>query len=444
MRTGRPIVWRRVFVSILTLLALDSVVWGQGVVFPAAGPVNRSMGGAAVGAPLDAAGALYWNPATTAGLPNSEMLFATGFVYGSVRMTSAVAPGAFGPGFPPTTLAGTDRSDPGLAIVPTFALVYKPEESDWSFGVGAFAAGGFFTNYPADPSNPLLSPFPPNGVGNGPIFASASFAQFTGTATYQLTEHLAIGGGPIVDAATVQAVPGVFAPLNAPNANGSVTYPPATDARASWGLGFQVGLYGTVGNGWQFGTSFKSPQWFETFRYHSLDQQGFPRELTLRLDRPLVVSVGGGYSGFERWLLAVDVRYLDYRDVAGFGSPARVDPSGAFTGFGWHSVFAVAAGAQYQWTDKFSARLGYLYNGLPIGNDVTFFNVASSVIFQHSIYLGASYQITKALKVSAVYSHTFQDSIQGPFFNSAGPIPGTLVKVGEQTDGAEIGFSVCF
>src|SRR6266478_4809911 len=35
-----------------------------GLAISGVGPINRSMGGAATAAPLDSAGAIYWNPAT--------------------------------------------------------------------------------------------------------------------------------------------------------------------------------------------------------------------------------------------------------------------------------------------------------------------------------------------------------------------------------------------
>ena len=40
----------------------------QGIALSGVGPVNRSMGGAATAAPIDAAGALMWNPASISGL----------------------------------------------------------------------------------------------------------------------------------------------------------------------------------------------------------------------------------------------------------------------------------------------------------------------------------------------------------------------------------------
>ena len=48
--------------------------WAQyGPLIAGAGPVNRSMGGAATAAPLSAGGALMWNAATLSGLEGSQI-----------------------------------------------------------------------------------------------------------------------------------------------------------------------------------------------------------------------------------------------------------------------------------------------------------------------------------------------------------------------------------
>ena len=62
------------------LLALPADVSAQGFVLPGAGPVNNSMGGAAVAAPLDATGAIHWNPATISGLPTSSVDVGAGLI----------------------------------------------------------------------------------------------------------------------------------------------------------------------------------------------------------------------------------------------------------------------------------------------------------------------------------------------------------------------------
>src|SRR6516225_1799541 len=67
-----------------------------GLAVSGVGPINRSMGGASTAAPLDSAGALYWNSATIGALPTSEMEFGTGFVIPRTTLSSVVPADALG------------------------------------------------------------------------------------------------------------------------------------------------------------------------------------------------------------------------------------------------------------------------------------------------------------------------------------------------------------
>jgi long-chain fatty acid transport protein len=259
--------------------------------------------------------------------------------------------------------------------------------------------------------------------------------------SYQITDHLSVAAGPTLDLATLTLDP---APFAAPNiVNGFPTFPSATHSRVHWGAGFAAGAYYTLDSGWRFGTSLRSPQWFETFRYQSADGQGRPRTIKLRFDYPLIASVGAAYSGIERWLFALDVRYVDYANTKGFGA-AGFDASGAGTGLGWDSVFSVAAGAQYQLTDAVSLRMGYTFNPNPIPDRNSVFNVASAPLYEHVLYLGASYKMTEAWTLSVSYFHAFENSITGPFVTPAGAVPGTSVTSKVSTDALTAGLSVQF
>src|SRR5262245_37936676 len=97
--------------SLLAILWFADQAWPQGSVIGAVGPVNRSMAGAATAAPLDAMGALYWNPATLTGLDKSEMSFASALYYGTSRLSSSLPADAFAPGVPAVPLSGTTRGD---------------------------------------------------------------------------------------------------------------------------------------------------------------------------------------------------------------------------------------------------------------------------------------------------------------------------------------------
>ena len=58
----------RFLLSLPVILAMATVSRGQGIIAPTAGPINSSMAGASVAAPVDF-GASYWNPAILAPCP---------------------------------------------------------------------------------------------------------------------------------------------------------------------------------------------------------------------------------------------------------------------------------------------------------------------------------------------------------------------------------------
>jgi long-chain fatty acid transport protein len=142
---------KAVFRGIVCLMA--GLVVGQsakpaaaqyGPLLSGTGPINRSMGGAATGAPLSAAGALMWNPASLSGLSRSELDVGAELLFPHTSLSSSVGFGA---------LSGTTENEDAVFPLPTIALSYRPEQSPFTYGLGMFAVAGFGLNYPA--SNPL-------------------------------------------------------------------------------------------------------------------------------------------------------------------------------------------------------------------------------------------------------------------------------------------------
>jgi len=256
----------------------------------------------------------------------------------------------------------------------------------------------------------------------------------------QLTDHLSFGFAPTIDLGFLEADPAFIV---APNiVNGFPEYPPGTHTETQWGAGFQLGLYYALQD-WQFGSSFKSPQWFEPFRFDSVNAAGGPRTIKFDFDYPMILSEGIAYSGFENWLLTADLRYIDYRNTEGFRDRG-FDATGAARGLGWDSIWGVSAGAQYRLTDFLTLRAGYSYNENPIDNIETSFNVASPVIIEHTLYVGASYRVSDNLILSAAYAHAFQNSITGPLLQPTGPIPGYNVTSTISADTFLFGATVQF
>jgi long-chain fatty acid transport protein len=413
-----------------------------GVAVTGVGPINRSMGGASVGTPLDAGGALYWNPATISGLPKSELEFGAELAYPQTKLSSSLPAGAFGLAGPPVPLAGSDRGDDGAFLLPSIGLVYHPEGSDITYGLGLYGAGGFAVNYPASFTNPILTPQPPRGLGLGNLAAEFDIVQLAPTLSYQLTDHLSLGFAPTVNLARLTADPAILVPPN-PIGGGLGVFPAATHTRWTWGMGCQAGAYYSTDACWNFGASVKSPQWFESFRYNATDLLGNPRTLKVHFNYPLFASLGVSYTGFERWVFAGDIRYVDYHNTPGF-SHFGFDASGAATGIGWDSVFCLALGTQYSVTDALALRIGYTYNMNPIPDARSAFNVASPTILEHALYAGASYRLTECFMLSLAYAHGFENSIKGLYITPLGAIPGSSVQSTTSADTILIGATVTF
>jgi len=422
-----------IFWCIVALIASNAQ--GQGVFIPSVGPINQSMSGASVAAPIDSIGSLVWNPAAISGLRNSEVAFGLGLVLPTTSLSSAIP--AFG-------VAGTTDSEPGVAPVPTIGLVHHIADSPWTLGLGIFGIGGFSANYPASTTNPILLPQPSAAAplgGLGQIFAQAQIFQIVPTVSYALTERFSIGFAPTVTLAGLIVDPLVFAPPNDANGDGFPSYGPGGGTRMAWGGGFQFGAYWTTESCWNWGLSYKSPQWMEPFRFNSQDELGGPVAARVNFDLPLIISLGTAYTGFERWLLATDFRYFDYANAAGFGDQG-FRPDGSVAGLGWDNVFSVSQGVQYQWSDCLTLRTGYTYNQNPIGSDQVMFNVASSLIIQHWYSLGATCQWNQCVSTTIAWTHGFENEVSGPIQTPGGPIPGSSVTTRVSADILTFGVTV--
>lgn len=387
----------------LLLAAFPAPAGAQpGVYMPGAGAVNAGMAGVSTATPLDALGALYWNPAAVGRLGRNEASIGGAFVYPDLSVFSSRRR------LDGTVLSGRTRSDNGFPLVPSIGVVSKLDEgSPLTFGFGLLALGGGGVNYPGDPSNPVLAPTGPFGqLVLGPTFANMQLLQLTPTVSYQVTDRLVVGVGPTVDYTVVSFDPAYFAPPNRipgqPN-----TFLSATNARPYWGGGVRAGLVYSLTDALDVGFGYTSPQWLETWRFNSRDNLGNPVQLSLKATLPAIYSWGVAWRGIDRLTLGVDLRYFDYENTDLFGTAIRDG------GLGWDSAFAVAVGGNYQLTDRVAVRAGYQYNTNPLENTRTLFNIQSPAIIQHTISVGTTVNLTDALSMSLGYAYGFQNSITG-------------------------------
>jgi long-chain fatty acid transport protein len=440
--------WHAAITAILVLGSTTPTQAQFGTAIATTGPINASMGGASTAAPIDAAGALFWNPAGISGLDHSEIGFGAAVLIPRTTITSRVVANSLGGGFPAHNSVGTTGANNGVFTIPSFGLVYKTDESPVTYGFGLFTLGGFGVNYPVSKSNFVLNPRFPNGFGLGPLYSHYDVLQLAPTIAWAPTAEWSLGFQPNLDIANLAFDPAAFsapALIQGPNGIMGPVYGDATHTRSRVGGGFQLGVYyAPIESVWSFGASFRSPQWFENFTYPSVTPQGMPARAKLNFDFPFIASVGTAFRGIDRLLVALDLRYVGYRETNGYRHTG-FDSSGALRGLGFQDIFALALGAQYQVTDRFTVRSGYTFNLNPIGNAVTIYNVASPLNVQHSLALGFSYDVTKALKLSATYQHFFQNTNHGPITEPfIGPLHGSDVRIASTADAIVFGANVSF
>ncbi len=380
----------RLGTSLLALVIVCSTAatsHGQGPVVTGVGPVNRSMAGAGTAAPLDAIGALHWNPGSISALPKSELAFGLELLDVNIALSSTIG-----------GVTNTTSGDSGVTPIPTIGWVHHIENTPLTIGLGVNAIAGFKNNLPSDPNNLLLAG-PPFA---GPAFASAEFLQIAPTLSYAVSDRLSFGVAPTVTTATLTLNPLGPSPVT-PSAL------PGTGNRMHWGGGFQIGAYFVANPSWQFGFTYKSRQWFETFNF-------FAPGGTVRfdLDYPMILSLGTAFTGLEDWTIAVDARYLDFENADGFKD------------LGFSSVFALAVGAQYRVSNYLSLRAGYNVNANPINDDDVFTNIFTPLIQDQNVAVGGTLRLACNVDLNAAYVYLVENKVTGPLPSPPLPPSSTL------------------
>jgi len=408
--------------------------FAQGLIIPAGGAMHQSMAGTSTAVGQDAIGALYWNPAVISGMPRSEITLGSSLIFPRTGLTSSVPAGAFGPLGPDRDLFGRTASDSG--VVPTTALgvVYRPDGSRLTYGLGlsTFAAGG--VNFPGDANNPLLAPTGPLGQFIlGPQAAALTELQIAPTASFQVNDRLAVGFGPLVNVAGVSFDPAFFGPPSRQRPIDPLQFPTGSHTQPFWGGGFRTGVTYKPAELLTVGLSYTSPQWFQTWSFNARDANGDAIEFQTQFSLPQIFSAGVAYE-MDRLLLAADVRWFDYVTTQLLGEPV------VNGGAGWTSIWAASLGARYCLSERASVQAGYLYNENPVPDNLALFNTLLPAITQHTLSVGGSFQVNDTVSLSLAYAHGFENTVSG----AAVQVLGTNTAIDSKYDAIVLGLSFKF
>ncbi len=204
-------------------------------------------------------------------------------------------------------------------------------------------------------------------------------------ASYQFTDRLAIGGGPVITTGGANFGPAFFAPT--PGPFGIADLPRRRPTRTPSGARASSSVCST--RSMTTGTLVFRTRARSGSSDGSATRPPGLRRQTRSACKLLCPRSSRGASPtreYEKALIDVDLRYIDYANSELFGQ------SVASGGLGWRGVFAVATGMQYSLTERLTLRGGYLFNTNPIPAPVTLFNVQAPAITQHTLSVGASYR----------------------------------------------------
>lgn len=404
---------------------------GNGNMLHGFGPVNSSMGGATAGMPMDdPVGTVVFNPALMAATEGTIISFGTEFFQDDPQIEVLLNDGTVG-----ITNASTQ-----LGILPSFGFTYRPPDSRWAFGFGLVGIAGFRTDYPEDPSS-ILFDTPPAGFGR--IYTDHRVTKIPLALSFQATEKLALGlsiNGYVAELAIAPLPYQVFDTIN-----GARFYPQGDGLVSEYAISIQPGfLYQatpkfSVGGSLTTEQDFNSFSWNSTFANPADPRFGQHRPLDFDLDGPLIATVGTGYRVSDRTKVAVDVSWIKYDGVAGFGLPGGII-DGVVQPFGWDNVWAYKIGVEHQATDKLTLRGGYNYSDHPLPPENTLTATGAPAFFQHHFSAGLGYKLTENFSANMSLYWVPQSGETGPLEDLNNNVIGSIHTTNSLISGL-IGFS---
>lgn len=350
------------------------------------GPVQESMGGATVGAPLDSATAIT-NPAGLSGLTDQANFGAT---YFSPDVKGTMA------GLGPDQAIESNR--PG-SPVPAVGVVSGSEKL--TFGLGMWGIAGMGVD-----NQVFLTDEGGNGV---PAMTSYSQMRFTPAVSYALNDMVSVG-------VTLNAMWGQME-YNMVGAG------PHSGASA-FGVGAVVGVLVKPLKGVTLGAAYESKSVFQDYVFHV---EGGHDKLTF--DQPQSATIGAGYRPIDGLLLAADVQWINWSDTQGDGKPAfseATSPVAQMMPFDmdWSDQWVFKVGAQYDATKALSIRAGYNYGKAPLAKDRVIENALFPAIAEHHVTAGLSYAVgaRTAVNLSGMYSPEATYRSAGQVMTAGGPM----------------------
>jgi long-chain fatty acid transport protein len=376
---------RKLLVAIAATILLSSPALAtNGMRMIGFGPVQDSMGGASVAAPLDAA-TVVTNPAGLLAVGHRLDVGGTYFSPTVKYDATQVGPGG-------SSTAGLD-SNFGASYIPTVAYAI-PLSAELATGVALCGAAGMGVDYGQN-------------LYGGVTKSSYLQARLAPGVAYKLAEGFTAG-------LTVNAM---LARMSYDVAGG-MGMPERKTANAL-GIGAVLGLQYAVTPAVTLGAAYETESFFQDFKFdipaHTqvVDPStgatfNFPGGTEkLAFDQPPVATLGVAVRPVDGLVLALDAEYIFWSRTNGKDAPkiSNGQATGAMPfNMDWSDQAVVKVGAEYAATSDVRVRVGYNYGKSPLNADRAFENIAFPAIAEHHLTAGVGVQLAKwTVNATAMY-----------------------------------------
>lgn len=349
------------------------------------GPIQRSMGGAGTGLPLDAATTIT-NPA---GLSELQRRLDIGATYFSPDVSYK----AHSEAGMVTSDNHTISSDMSASVMPSLGLALPIDET-WSFGIGAYGACGMGVDYKSN-------------LYNNVTYTDYGFLKIAPAIARRFGKKLSLGIALNLDCAQMDYEAGSTAEVSHNNGK-------------EYGLGFTAGAIYKLSDTVTLGAAYESKQDFSDFEFNTTGGKD-----KLRFDQPQNIALGIGIRPTEKLRMAFDVVWIDWPQAMGKNKPAySKNSSGAMPwNMNWDEQYVFKAGVEYDLNEKVKLRAGYNYGKNPLDSNRAFENISFPAVVEHHITAGTGIILSKntELNIGFMYAPrvTLDTANSSQFINSA-------------------------
>lgn len=412
------------------------------------GARSMAMGGAGVAFPQDAI-APATNPAGIAFIGNRAD--------GGVQVFSPKREGELNA----TLIGGSSSSEDSgatLFAVPNMGAAYQ-YSSKLSFGLSITANGGLSTRYDQNIYDQALAPaagIPPGFLPNtGTLGVDLKQAFILPTAAFKITNNHSIGASIIIGRQTFRAYGlGDFAAFGFSSDPTKLTN---NGNDKVWGIGGRVGYTGKITNWLSVGATYASKVDMEEFE----DYEGLFAEKG-DFDVPANYAIGVAIKPTPKLTFAIDAQRILYGDikainnpgptVAEFTAPFLMQPvtrplgTNDGFGFGWDDIWVYKFGVNYEYSNKWTLRAGFVHNQEVYDDDQVLFNILAPGLIRNHLTAGFTYSPSNNSAWTVGYMHAFSQD-QDFFYDSGailGPGTGYSAKNEMYQNAVEVGYSYLF